>query len=69
MTVQQLKNKHKRRRAMERRRGIVNGIVIITVSLLIGTMVYTGLCKWSDNLDTHAEYNRQFIQDMERGQY
>ena len=64
-TVQQLKNKHKRRRAKERKQRIINGIVITVSSILIGSIVYIGLCTWSDNLDAHAEYNRNYIQEME----
>ena len=64
-TVQQLKNKHKRRRAKERKQRIINGIVITVSSILIGLLVYASLCTWADNLDAHAEYNRNYIQEME----
>ena len=65
MNAKQLRAKHKRERR-KRKREIVENIIAFIV--LIGIMAITinmTLDGWINEMDAHAEYNRNYIQQLE----
>ena len=65
MNAKQLRAKHKRERR-KRKREIVENIIALIV--LIGIMAITinmTLDGWINEMDAHAEYNRNYIQQLE----
>ena len=65
MNAKQLRAKHKRERR-KRKREIVENIIALII--LIGIMAITinmTLDGWINEMDAHAEYNRNYIQQLE----
>ena len=67
MNAKQLRAKHKReRRERKRKREIVENIIAFII--LIGIMAITinmTIDGWINEMDAHAEYNRNYIQQLE----
>lgn len=65
MNAKQLRAKHKRERRNRKREMVKNVIAFI---ILVGMMII-GIDKmldaWVNEIDAHAEYNRNYIQQME----
>ena len=65
MNAKQLRAKHKRERRNRKREMVKNVIAFI---ILVGMMI-VGIDKmltaWVDEVDAHAQYNRNYIQEME----
>ena len=65
MNAKQLRAKHKRERR-KRKREIVENIIAFIV--LLGIMAITinmTIDGWINEMDAHAEYNRNYIQQLE----
>lgn len=65
MNAKQLRAKHKRERR-ERKREMVKNVIafiILVVMMIIG--VDMALTAWVNEIDAHAEYNRNYIQEIE----
>ena len=65
MNAKQLRAKHKRERR-KRKREIVENIIAFII--LIGIMAITinmTIDGWINEMDAHAEYNRNYIQQLE----
>ena len=65
MNAKQLRAKHKRERRKRKREMVENVIAFI---ILVGMMII-GIDKmldaWVNEIDAHAQYNRNYIQEME----
>lgn len=65
MNAKQLRAKHKRERRNRKREMVKNVIAFI---ILVGMMII-GIDKmldaWVNEIDAHAQYNRNYIQEME----
>lgn len=65
MNAKQLRAKHKRERRNRKREMVKNVIAFI---ILVGMMIIgidKMLTAWVDEVDAHAEYNRNYIQEIE----
>ena len=65
MNAKQLRAKHKRERRNRKREMVKNVIAFI---ILVGMMIIgidKTLTAWVDEVDAHAQYNRNYIQEME----
>ena len=65
MNAKQLREKHKRERRNRKREMVKNVIAFI---ILVGMMIIgidKMLTAWVDEVDAHAQYNRNYIQEME----
>ena len=65
MNAIQLRAKHKRERRNRKREMVKNVIAFI---ILVGMMIIgidKMLTAWVDEVDAHAQYNRNYIQEME----
>ena len=65
MNAKQLRAKHKRERRNRKREMVKNVIAFI---ILVGMMIIgidMMLDAWVNEIDAHAEYNRNYIQQME----
>lgn len=65
MNAKQLRAKHKRERRNRKREMVKNVIAFI---ILVGIMIIgidKMLTAWVDEVDAHAQYNRNYIQEME----
>ena len=65
MNAKQLRAKHKRERRNRKREMVKNVIAFI---ILVGMMIIgidKMLTAWVDEVDAHAQYNRNYIQEME----
>ena len=65
MNAKQLRAKHKRERR-KRKREIVENIIAFII--LVGIMAITinmTIDGWINEMDAHAEYNRNYIQQLE----
>ena len=65
MNAKQLRAKHKRERRERKRKMITDVIafIIFGVIMTIGTDMM--LDAWVNEIDAHAEYNRNYIQEIE----
>lgn len=65
MNAKQLRAKHKRERRKRKREMVENVIafIIFTVVMIVGIDMM--LDAWVNEIDAHAEYNRNYIQQME----
>ena len=65
MNAKQLRAKHKRERRNRKREMVKNVIAFV---ILVGMMIIgidKMLTAWVDEVDAHAQYNRNYIQEME----
>ena len=65
MNAKQLRAKHKRERRNRKREMVKNVIAFI---ILVGIMIIgidKMLTAWVDEVDAHAGYNRNYIQEIE----
>ena len=65
MNAKQLRAKHKRERRNRKREMVKNVIAFI---ILVGMMIIgidKMLTAWVDEVDAHAQYNRNYIQEMD----
>lgn len=65
MNAKQLRAKHKRERRNRKREMVKNVIAFI---ILVGMMIIgidKMLTAWVDEVDAHAQYNRNYIQEIE----
>ena len=65
MNAKQLRAKHKRERRSRKREMVENVIafIIFGVIMTIGTGMM--MDAWANEIDSHAEYNRSYIQELE----
>ena len=65
MNAKQLRAKHKRERRERKRKMVENVIafIIFTVAMIVGIDMM--MDAWVDEIDAHAEYNRNYIQEIE----
>ena len=65
MNAKQLRAKHKRERRRRKREMVKNVIafIIFTVAMIVGIDMM--MDAWVDEIDAHAEYNRNYIQEIE----
>ena len=65
MNAKQLRAKHKRERRNRKREMVKNVIafIIFTVVMIVGIDMM--LDAWVNEIDAHAQYNRNYIQEME----
>ena len=65
MNAKQLRAKHKRERRERKRKMIIDVIafIIFAVVMMIGMDMMVE--AWVNEIDAHAEYNRNYIQQME----
>ena len=65
MNAKQLRAKHKRERRERKRKMITDVIafIIFVVVMMAGVDMMLNACV--DEIDAHAEYNRNYIQQME----
>ena len=65
MNAKQLRAKHKRERRERKRRMITDIIAFIIFVVVMMVGIDKMLDAWVDEIDAHAEYNRNYIQQME----
>ena len=65
MNANQLRNKHKRERRNKSKRMVITTIQFILVSVMLTGLINLMLDTWVEELDNHAEYNKQYIQQLE----
>ena len=65
MNAKQLRAKHKRERRERKRKMIIDVIafIIFAVVMMIGMDMMVE--AWVNEIDAHAQYNRNYIQEME----
>ena len=65
MNAKQLRAKHKRERREKKRKMITNVIAFIIFVVVMMAGVDMMLNAWANEIDAHAEYNRNYIQELE----
>lgn len=65
MNANQLRNKHKRERRNKSKRMVITTIQFILVSVMLTGLINLMLDAWVEEIDNHAEYNKQYIQQLE----
>lgn len=65
MNANQLRNKHKRERRNKSKRMVITTIQFILVSVMLTGLINLMLDTWVEEIDNHAEYNKQYIQQLE----
>ena len=65
MNAKQLRAKHKRERRERKRKMVENVIAFIIFVVVMMVGIDKMLDAWVDEIDAHAEYNRNYIQQME----
>ena len=65
MNAKQLRAKHKRERRERKRKMITNVIAFIIFVVVMMAGVDMMLNAWANEIDAHAEYNRNYIQELE----
>lgn len=65
MNAKQLRAKHKRERR-ERKRKMVENVIAFIIFVVIMTIgIDMMLDAWMNEINAHAEYNRNYIQELE----
>ena len=64
MNAKQLRAKHKRERIRRKREMVENVIAFIIFGVIMAIGVDM-MNAWANEIDTHAEYNRSYIQELE----
>lgn len=65
MNAKQLRAKHKRERRNRKREMVKNVIAFIILAGMMIIGIDKMLTAWVDEVDAHAQYNRNYIQEME----
>lgn len=65
MNAKQLRAKHKRERRRRKREMVENVIAFIIFVVIMTIGIDMMLDAWANEIDAHAEYNRNYIQEME----
>lgn len=65
MNAKQLRAKHKRERRERKRKMITNVIAFIIFVVVMMAGIDMMLNAWANEIDAHAEYNRNYIQELE----
>ena len=65
MNANQLRNKHKRERRNKSKRMVITTIQFILVFVMLTGLINLMLDTWVEEIDNHAEYNKQYIQQLE----
>ena len=65
MNAKQLRAKHKRERRERKRKMITDVIAFIIFVVVMMVGIDKMLDGWVHEIDAHAEYNRNYIQQME----
>ena len=65
MNAKQLRAKHKRERRNRKREMVKNVIAFIILAGMMIIGIDKMLTAWVDEVDAHAQYNRNYIQQME----
>ena len=64
MNAKQLRAKHKRERR-KRKREMVENVIAFIIFGVIMTIGVDTMNAWANEINTHAEYNRSYIQELE----
>ena len=65
MNAKQLRAKHKRERRERKRKMVENVIAFIIFAVVMMVSIDMMLDAWVNEIDAHAEYNRNYIQKIE----
>lgn len=65
MNAKQLRAKHKRERRERKRKMIIDVIAFIIFAVVMIVGIDMMLDAWVNEIDAHAEYNRNYIQEIE----
>ena len=65
MNAKQLRAKHKRERRERKRKMITDVIAFIIFVAVMRVGIDMMLDAWVNEIDAHAEYNRNYIQEIE----
>ena len=65
MNANQLRNKHKRERRNKSKKMVITTVQFILVSVMLTGLINLMLDTWVEEIDNHAEYNKQYIQQLE----
>ena len=65
MNANQLRRKHKRERRNKSKKMVITTIQFILVSVMLTGLINLMLDTWVEEIDNHAEYNKQYIQQLE----
>ena len=65
MNAKQLRAKHKRERRERKRKMITDVIAFIVLLGIMAITINMTIDGWINEMDAHAEYNRNYIQQME----
>ena len=65
MNAKQLRAKHKRERRKRKREMVENVIACIIFTVVMNLGIDMMLDAWVNEIDAHAEYNSNYIQQME----
>ena len=65
MNAKQLRAKHKRERRKRKREMVENVIAFIVLVVIMAITINMTLDGWINEMDAHAEYNRNYIQQLE----
>ena len=65
MNAKQLRAKHKRERRERKRKMVENVIAFIIFGVIMTIGMNMMIDAWVDEIDAHAEYNRNYIQEIE----
>ena len=65
MNAKQLRAKHKRERRKRKREMVENVIALIVLLGIMAITINMTIDGWINEMDAHAEYNRNYIQQLE----
>ena len=65
MNAKQLRAKHKRERRKRKREMVENVIAFIVLLGIMAITINMTIDGWINEMDAHAEYNRNYIQQLE----
>ena len=65
MNANQLRRKHKRERRNKSKKMVITTVWFILVSVMLTGLISLMLDTWVEEIDNHAEYNKQYIQQLE----
>ena len=65
MNAKQLRAKHKRERRERKRKMITDVIAFIVLLGIMAITINMTIDGWINEMDAHAEYNRNYIQQLE----
>lgn len=65
MNAKQLRAKHKRERRERKRKMIIDVIAFIILAVVMMVGMDMVVEAWVNEIDAHAEYNRNYIQEIE----